>query len=383
MSVIACSNKTADDSKPVYNKYNNINIDENQTDDNTDSAKISESAESSGIAASTIDNILSSFHGIKSEVSTPAYDNLSINIRPDGFSCLACPDIDRNVIYYANHGKDNYIYQLKDGENTLLLDRETEYIQLWKDELYFLGYNEQADGLHSNIYKYNLNTKKLETLLEADITWMLVNENGIYFRRLYEDKCEFSSFPFDSSKIVMMQWESFLPYKDYFVVMEPESNNEFTVKLIHNTTGECILEIPSVYKKRNVSIYQDYLSFFGYDSDEAKNIMIYVINLLTGDYIAVKPDLISISELLDYTIIDNKIIYTVSKLLIEYDMDDGSLITKRVISETASSYAELYTDGKRLLAKRRVTDLHKRKTTSDIAELVIEDNQVIEKNLGQ
>ena len=85
-------------------------------------------------------------------------------------------------MHYANHGRDNYIYQLKDGVSTLLLEQETKFIQILKDNLYFLGYN-MFDGLHTNLYKYNLESKKLETLFEADITWMFVDENGFFESR--------------------------------------------------------------------------------------------------------------------------------------------------------------------------------------------------------
>jgi len=151
------------------------------------------------------------------------------------------------VLHYANHGRDNYIYQLKDGVSTLLLEQETKFIQIWKDNLYFLGYN-MFDGLHTNLYKYNLESKKLETLFEADITWMFVNENGIYLNLENQGNYEFCRLSFDGQIIEQAQWEFFLLYKDYYLVLEKDYDRFIKIKFIHNSSGECILEIPDVYK---------------------------------------------------------------------------------------------------------------------------------------
>jgi hypothetical protein len=373
-----CSNKTDEDSEPVYNNHNNIIQDEQQQDK-------TESFETQSEPTSDADNILNNFYGIESEAQTPVYGNLSINIKPGSFSCLVCPDPERNVVYYTNFRKDNYIYELKDGVSTLLLAQETEFIQLFKGELYFLGYNGKVDGLHNNIYKYNFTTKQVETVIEAEVTWMHINEIGIYFNSLNGEKNEFYKLSFGSTEPELTQWEYFLQYKDYFIVLEKNYNDHTAkIKLIQETSGESILEIPNV--RGNMSIYKDFLCYIGYAGGSEDRIL-NVINLKTGEQKVFEPNISSQViklNLLDYTIINDKIFCTVnSKFIVECNINDGSLIIKHVKTDALSEYVNIYTDGSKLFAKRQIADLKNRKTAFDIVELVVADNQVTERELGQ
>ena len=181
----ACTSNTEKSNEPSYRT-----ISEREDDSLTmTDTPVSERADMDAAEDDMTDNIdeYPGFTGIVSDYETPKCANLSINIKHVNRLCLICPDSENDAIYYVNYDKDNYIYQLKDGSSTLLLNMKADFLQLWNGELYFVGVNQDSSLSHiilSNIYKYNLETEELTLIWEAEITWLFLNSDGIYYTQI-------------------------------------------------------------------------------------------------------------------------------------------------------------------------------------------------------
>lgn len=344
-----CSTKQNDISEPVYNKINNETIKEQKQKEDI----VSEASEV--VDENGDDDELGGFKGIVSDVETPADDYLSINSKLNDYIRLVCPDIENNIIYYVNYGKDDYIYQLKDGASTLVLDRKTQFIQLWEDELYFFGFTDDATS-YSNIYKYNLTTKKVELLVETNPCWMYINSNGIYYARYNIEKGyirEGYRLPFGSTEPEPYKWHYFVIYKDYMVVFErvEDYSEPGTIKLIKQDTGECVLEIQNVLGR--ASVYRDNLYYI---SLEDKKRRLHIIKLLTGEHNICDPNNIypeGVKDfnylVTDYTVCGEDIFCTVnvSSEIFNYNIKNDNLVCKRIENDS-DLYTGLYTNGSKI-----------------------------------
>jgi hypothetical protein len=65
------------------------------------------------------------------------------------------------------------------------------------------------------------------------------------------------------------------------------------------------------------------------------------------------------------------------------NIEDGSTEIRHVKTDAVCSYIEIYTDGSNLFAKREILDKKKHSLSYDIVELVMGDNEITEKELGQ
>lgn len=225
------------------------------------------------------------FQGIISQKKSRSYGNLEANIKTLSYidsPSLVCVDKEKGIIYYVNYGKDNYIYQLKGEENTLLLETGTSCIQLWEEELYFLG---AVDSYLTNkyekqsLYKYNLNTKEVTPVIDEDIVDFCITSEGIYYssRKNSEIQDDGNGFILErfyrsfKDNIVERNIEIYnhINYKDYEVI----ANAELIGFDLRNMDT---LEIIKLAKEgSSLSIVGDQLCF--YVEDE-----LYCVNLRTG-----------------------------------------------------------------------------------------------------
>lgn len=67
---------------------------------------------------------------------------------------MVCHDANNGTTYYVNYGNDNYIYELKDGISTLLIDMEAICLQLLNNELYFVAIRIFTCNLSTGEIKY-------------------------------------------------------------------------------------------------------------------------------------------------------------------------------------------------------------------------------------
>jgi uncharacterized lipoprotein YehR (DUF1307 family) len=251
-----------------------------------------------------------------SKNNTVDFGNLAINNKINSMLCLVCPDIENNITYYVNYGKDDFIYQLKDGESSLILAEKTHHIQLWKNDLYFLGFKE-TEQYYNNIYKYNLITKKVELVVEAVLSRMYINSEGIYYTHYVfkDDNIKFIPCKLSWDTMTVEQfdkfdaWPDFQEYNDYILKYSFIPNSEagnMHLQLIQKDTEECVFSENGIIYTNNTCIYKDYLCYTGRDK------YLYVVNLLNGQVYT-----IGLGEFLgdmltpkDYAIINDQIYIT-------------------------------------------------------------------------
>lgn len=146
-SLTACKNSSDENMQLKYrtiHKQSNTNKD-SDLNDNSDSQK----------KITSLNNYFMDFAGINSTYETPINGNLGINFKEHESLSLVYPDPENDVVYFVNYGKDNYIYELKDGSATLLVDKKANFLQLWDNDLFFLC-DESSNGT-SNKIDYFLN----------------------------------------------------------------------------------------------------------------------------------------------------------------------------------------------------------------------------------
>lgn len=365
MLLLLCSCKAAEEvNDPDYSAfsptfYNNETTDttaENVTDDMDNSIdNISQDINNSNDSEWPYEL---NFTGVTSTVKGKT-GNLGSNYKLTSiYSSLVCPDIDNGVTYYINYGNDNYIYQLKDGISTLLLDKEAYYLQLWDNELYFLSSSHNYEDINTgDLYSINLDTKELRLVLKEDIYHFLnIDSYGIYFVK---------ALPTESTNTVMagykLDFNSNTPHELDFTY--PISFNEYLIHTIrgdglflHNReTEETHYIAPYHIRNQRISIYENYLVF--------TNIrQVCMLNLENGEkhiYEFNEPD--TYDMLMDYVIVDN-VIYAVygSESVLKYDIATNTLEIYGVVTEPKSVAEEeigifnslhaIFTDGNNLFA---------------------------------
>lgn len=388
----ACSNNSIDDTRTKYRSIDNTEnhkqvIDDRENQDNKDIKNENNNNKNNKTTTDTknepnktmivnkepnviVENI-PSFTGIVSDYNSPECGNLTINSKLNSSLSLVCQDPDNDIIYYVNYGKDNYIYQLKDGISTLLVEKPTYYIQFWKDEIYFFGYNDQYPIFFENIYKYNISTQELDIVIETMSDWMSINSNGIYFtnyEKLSDDTLvKVYLYSFESKSVEFYSNDVFMQYKDYILEFHP-TNNGISLQLKKYGTNEIYLDIADASYREKTCIYNDYLFYINdnlniIDLKEGKK---YIINL--GYDTFNKPYIIA-----DYILIDDNINISVGKdCIFKFNIHDLSITKIRYADKKI--YNNLFTCDNRIYA----TNLR-----YELLELIINNATIETKELSE
>lgn len=183
LCVFMTSCKTKSDTQKDIRYYNTSN--EEVTEENS---KVQDKDSNQDKVKSNLwPSDLVDFEGAKSECLTPKNGNLDINEKicysREPFN-LICLNPDNQTVYYANYGKDGYIYQLNGSSSKLLVKKKANFLQIWNNELYFMSDKLDEQSLeYGGIYKYNLKTGILKLIIKTEAKWLTVNSNGIYFVR--------------------------------------------------------------------------------------------------------------------------------------------------------------------------------------------------------
>lgn len=336
---------------------------------------------------------LTGFTGITSDSETPACGNLSMNMKQGSTLCLVCPDYENDVIYYVNYGDDGYIYQLKDGKSTLVLDRMTTSIQLWDNEIYFLSGDEfevYNDFYYSKqgIYQYNLATKELRRILDVDAHWLYVNEDGIFYTEMSDDGkfiMEGYRLPFDRNTPQKMDYAFFSQYKDYLFIPALDDSGKQNMVLVNMNTGEEIFELPSIsYNK--AGIYGNHLYYKGNNQelnclnlDSGEKV---VYDLRNNDFGIIYPDNrlpFQNNLLTGYTELNGEVFITNdSAFIFRANLFYKKITLMLVDNNVIGIYLYLFTSGDRMFAvKKHLAD------PETFVELVVSADSIIEKEIGE
>lgn len=344
-----CNSKQKDITLPVYNENFNDTVKKEKHNNNI----ASEGLEDNNIEE---DDQLSVFKGLETDTENQSEDNLSINSKLSTDTCLICIDAENNVTYYANYGKDDFIYQLKDGISSLVLDKKTRNIKLWDGNIYFLGFTDE-DKAYSNIYRYNLTDKRLELLVETDACWLYICSEGIFYAKYIPEKGyirEGYKLAFDSNKPEPYEWHYFRFYKGYMIVYDrvEDYSKLGTIRIIKRATKECVLEIHDVLG--GVSVYQDKLYYIDAQENNTALRKLHIVNLLTGEHDICDPNIMDRMNYkpVDYTVYGEDIYLSVnvSNTVFKYNKD--GLFKYRLDEGGFDEYGGLYTNGSVIFATK-------------------------------
>lgn len=331
---------------------------------------------------------LNNFEGIVSDYTTPVCGNLGINFKINSPICLICPDPMNDVIYYVNYGNDNYIYQLKDGKSTLILDKKANFLQLWNNEIYFLNDNTENDNTNNfsypqSIYKYNLETKELMLVLDTNATWLYVNSNGIFYvtsekTALGNDRYSVLSNEYQlalNSDSPQKADIFFPPYKEYIIKYGTTGG----LVLQSTVTEEEIMIIPPSIVNNMASIYGDNL----YYKNHGK---LYSLNLSTGKKIIIDLEnskgeykyRYEEPQISGYTELNGELFIAVyGSIILRVDMNSGNITEVPIDSY---GFSDLFTSGDRLFA---VADVIDDEGQIELVELVVTSDTITVKELTE
>lgn len=274
------------------------------------------------------------FEGAGDELQAARYGNIDANYK--GFqvdSFILCPDEINNCAYFINYSEDNNIYQLKDGVCSLLIDKEAQCLQLWNNELYFIE-NKIVDSQvmdYGNIFSYNLNTKEIRLVVEANAFIFYINSRGIYYQDMDITNNSITGYRlgFDKKAPIETGYYFYYSYSDY----EINDSKGDTISLYNKKTGIHTDLAPIDYFDR-IRIFDKYFTF-------KKGTCIYILDLITGekkiyDLNDCKQLIFKMNSINDYIIFNNYIYASAgfANYIMQVNLVTGEISYKKLPGET-------------------------------------------------
>lgn len=111
------------------------------------------------------------------------YCNLPENVNGLDNMLLVCHDPKYDILYYVNYGVDYLIYGCRDGETEKIADIPAKRLFCRDGKLYFIAESygmDSLDGLDGQIFEYDPVTGQILTIMEEQVTSMMVYQDGIY-----------------------------------------------------------------------------------------------------------------------------------------------------------------------------------------------------------
>jgi len=290
------------------------------------------------------------FTGVKSDMKGFKLGNLSTNIKLGSRrSCLICPDIKNNTIYYMSRN-DGFIHKQEDEKDTLLIDMQAHNLQLWDNKLYFINIIEADFYFSGPIYSYDLETKELELILDKNVASFYIDNFGIYYTELEPPwKLSVSLLDFNNQITSLENYPWVVSYNEYLL-----TSLDGYLSLVNRYTDEIIKIMPfedNVQVISTIHIFEDMLVF-------AVDKSVYILNLKTGEkskYSAEQADKLLAKLVLfrieDFAFINNNIVASYgSKNLFKIDLSKNEIRHFIRMDNESLWYSNLQTDGERLIA---------------------------------
>lgn len=286
------------------------------------------------------------FSGVKSEMRDFKLGNLGSNIKVNASaSSLICPDMQNNIIYHMSYN-DRFIYKYENEKDTLLIDKQAHNLQLWENKLYFINIKKTDFYASGPIYSYDLNTKKLELVLDKNIALFYIDNFGVYYSEL-DDSGQLSVSLLDfNNKISSLNHKWVVSYNEYLITIL-----DGYLSLINRFTNETT-KIMSFEDSSQIiptlHIYENKLIF-------AVEYYVYVLDLTTGDKNCYNAKLVDpyMEKVTDMIIMNDTIYISVGTSdLVKIDLNNDEVF--KYISlhhlNTNKFYSYLQTNGERLFA---------------------------------
>ncbi len=336
----SCSNKHEYDEEPDYTPFLTDNSYSTYGDHQNEETSSNDSNDST-INNEAVDEVWPldiNFTGITSKESYPT-GNLNTNYKFVAWpSAMVCPDNKNNTVYFVNYGKDNYIYQIKDGISTILIEKKAHSLQLWEDKLYFISY-ESSNTYQGDIYSYDLITKKLEVIQKGPADLLYIDNFGIFYYK-YDVNGYFNGY-------VLTIEEDKSTKVDYIL---PISYNEFQIHgsndgiYLKEDNNESLLLAPLEYASNKLNVQNEHLIFV--DSSH-----IYTMNLTNAETKVICLEEYKVAYIYDYVVIKDTIYISDGGSIFTIPLVGGDLKRYAVVSENINERYDinnLYSDGRNL-----------------------------------
>lgn len=340
----SCSSKHAyDDKEPDYTPFLTDNsystYGDNQGDNTTSNSKDNKTTiNKTDEDATEVWPLDINFTGITSKESYPT-GNLNTNYKFVAWpSAMVCPDNKNNTVYFVNYGKDNYIYQIKDGISTILIEKKAHSLQLWEDKLYFISY-ESSNTYQGDIYSYDLITKRLEVIQKGPADLLYIDNSGIFYYK-FDVNGYFNGY-------VLTIEEAKSTKVDYIL---PISYNEFQIHgsndgiYLKEDNNESLLLAPLEYASNKLNVQNEHLIFV--DSSH-----IYTMNLTNAETKVICLEEYKVAYIYDYVVIKDTIYISDGGSIFTIPLVGGDLKRYAVVSENINERYDinnLYSDGRNL-----------------------------------
>lgn len=290
-SLIACEKKSQR-TEPIYelDSTYNKNIEKSNNEDLSLDKNHSHTVEITPAVHSNIP-VEFDFKGLETDIKTIEADLLNINYKPSIFKLttfLVNPD--DKTIYYINVGKDNYIYELKDGKNEVIIEERVQSIALWEDEIYYMKrpymYGDaEGDAEAGKIYKYSLVSNQISLVHDAKACTFTVSESGVFFSTTIKEPTDlgwsfipsFYILPFGETTPQETYPTKPLKYKNYRIESVYDEENIYQgITFVNEDNGTKTETLPILHD--GISLCGDNLYYISPD----RSILIR-LNLLTGE----------------------------------------------------------------------------------------------------
>ncbi len=290
------------------------------------------------------------FNGTEGEfIIAPAGNSFENSKGFSKFSDLVCHDEKNECIYYINYGKDDYIYESKDNNTTLLIEEKARCVQLWEDKIYFV--NATGIFMTGDAYCYDLETKQLTKVIEGEIGDLYIDEDGIIFSE-YEINEEEKSSTYHMMKLnhnsktpLACDTNNIYKYEDF--VLQFNQTTEW-IELVNRETSD----VRPVFSYEYLTDYRVYGSYVIIKRAD----IFLVINLSTGKkmiYDITQCNLPSDSfQVKDYIVIDHTLYVapSISDYMVTVDIDSGAMNCIQNTEQTSDSMDALYVAGDKIYA---------------------------------
>lgn len=161
-----------------------------------------------------------------------SFNRILSQVERGGFAgnSLFCIDESTGVIYFVNQGKDCYLYRLKDGEVTLVVDMPVKELHPYGGSVYFMieDYGKyELEGMHNgDIYCYTPADGSVQLLYEigvpeSKIHKFVIKEDGIYFYYEVVEENSVNAYHYylpieETSPVIDTKMTTWKGWNDYF-----------------------------------------------------------------------------------------------------------------------------------------------------------------------
>ena len=290
---------------------------------------------------------------------------------------LFCIDGETGVVYFANKGKDGYLYRMKEGKVELAVSMPVKEIYTYGDSVYFMiedyGKYELKDMNNGDIYCYTPNTGKVQLIYPAGEIEnatehkLMVNSDGIYFSySIYEDSSSSRKYSCylafgETEPVADMKSMTSIGWGNYYLSFPYISNSPKFALVSRTDYLEDVKEVTAGTLR--YCVVGDILY-----SVDIGSTSLSCFNLKTGEEIEydflevaqkVHVDLEGKITLTDRTevfqsflVMEEEIWMSGAGCLYHLDLSSGEMTYYKLISNPFESYAieALYTDGEQLYA---------------------------------